>query len=813
MKNKKYLSFLLALALCLSLLPLGALADGEAASEEPVAEEEILMEEEPAPIEEAIEEPAEEPAEEPIEEPVEEPVEEPIEEPAEEPVEEPAEEPVEEPVEEPIEEPAEEPVEELVEEPIEEPVEEPIEEPVEEPIEEPVEEPALDGASGKCGDNLTWTLSGGVLTISGVGEMHNKSRELVYSSLTGMYSYKDVRAPWESYTDEIQSVIISSGVTTIGSQAFYGCKYLTSVTIPASVMKIEDRAFFWCSALASVTIPNSVTELGDYAFYGCRMLTSVTIPAGVTTIGSAPFDNCSGLTSITVASGNTAYASRDGVLFNKAMTELICCPQGKAGAYAVPAGVTSIGDSAFEDCSLLTSVTIPAGVTAIGEDTFYYCSSLTSVSIPASMTMIGDGAFYGCSMLSDVRYAGSESEWNAISIEPNNEPLLDATIHYAPLPAPVLTEAFNSATGVRVSWQALSGAVKYRLLRKNVTLGETQWKKVGETTALTLIDTTAKSSNRYTYTVEAVDSTGETGARDETGRTCTYIAKADITALKAVSGGVSITWTKPAGAKNFRVMRRNDGETKWTTIAVVEGTSYIDTSAPKGGKLWYTVRGVSMDNTVLINSYNGTGWSIFHVSPPVLTEAFNSATGVRVSWQAVTGAAKYRLLRKNVTKGETSWTAVGTTTELTLIDTSAVSSNRYTYTVECIDANGRTCSTTNPTGRTCTYIAMAKITEIKSVSNGMSLTWSKSAGAKNFRVFRKTDGGSWTPIKDLQGTSYVDTTAQKGVKYWYTVRAVTLDGSMYINSYNATGWSCTRQFGLIESREPITGPGKNSFPA
>ena len=156
------------------------------------------------------------------------------------------------------------------------------------------------------------------------------------------------------------------------------------------------------------------------------------------------------------------------------------------------------------------------------------------------------------------------------------------------------------------------------------------------------------------------------------------------------------------------------------------------------------------------------------------------------------GAAKYRLLRKNVTKGETEWTEIGVTADCTLIDTTAKSATRYTYTVECVDGNGRT-SSAQGASRTCTYIAMAKIMSIGSVSTGIKLVWSQPAGAKNFRIFRKTVSGSWTPIKDIQGTSYIDTTAVKGVKYWYTVRAITLDGSMYTNSYNATGWSCTRQ--------------------
>ncbi|MCR5663629.1 MAG: leucine-rich repeat protein [Oscillospiraceae bacterium] len=358
--------------------------------------------------------------------------------------------------------------------------------------------------------------------------------------------------------------------------------------------------------------------------------------------------------------------------------------------------------------------------------------------------------------------------------------------------APVLTEAFNSATGVRVSWKPVHDAVKYQLLRKNLTIGEKQWHVVGETTECTLIDKTVKSASRYTFTVRPINAKGEEGPIDETGRTCTYIAKADITDITVTAEGVSLKWSKPAGAKNFRVMRRVDGVAKWTVLDVVLGTEYLDTTAEKGVKYWYTVRGVSMDNTVLINSYNGTGWSMKPLETPVLTEAFNSATGVRVSWKPNEGAVKYRLLRKNITKNETEWSTIAETTELTFIDTSAVSASRYTYTVECVDSNGRICSAQgNP--RTCTYIAMAKITALGNVSTGVKIVWSKPAGAKNFRVFRKTEGGQWEAIADVQGTNYIDKTAQKGVKYWYTVRAISMDGKMYINSYNSFGWSVTRK--------------------
>ena len=178
----------------------------------------------------------------------------------------------------------------------------------------------------------------------------------------------------------LTSVTIGNRVTSIGIEAFRGCSGLTSVTIPNSVTSIGERAFLSCSGLTSVTIPNRVTRIGDYAFNGCSGLTSVTIPNSVTSIGRSAFYQCTGLTSIDVAADNPNYSSEEGVLFNKDKTTLVAYPGGKQGAYAIPNSVTSIGSSAFNNCSGLTSVTIPSSVTSIGGDAFYRCTGLTSVT-------------------------------------------------------------------------------------------------------------------------------------------------------------------------------------------------------------------------------------------------------------------------------------------------------------------------------------------------------------------------------------------------------------------------------------------------
>ena len=169
------------------------------------------------------------------------------------------------------------------------------------------------------------------------------------------------------------------------------------------VTGIGGQAFEGCTGLANITIPDSVTEIGLEAFSGCTSLTNITIPDSVTKIGSSAFSGCSSLTAIDVEVGNNNYTSVNGVLFNKGKTELICYPAGKTDkSYNIPNSVTSIGYSAFIDCTSITSITIPDSVTSIDSSAFGGCSSLKSITIPNSVTSIGYYAFYGCTSLTSV---------------------------------------------------------------------------------------------------------------------------------------------------------------------------------------------------------------------------------------------------------------------------------------------------------------------------------------------------------------------------------------------------------------------------
>lgn len=305
--------------------------------------------------------------------------------------------------------------------------------------------------SVSCGAYLAWEYDTEtkILTISGTGKMSEFD-----SSSTGML------APWKKAKDakNLEKVLISEGVTTIGDNAFFECDNLISVISSDYVVKpgtksIAACAFYYCQELTGITLPDSMAGIGNRAFEHCSKLTSVTIPSRVTSIGDSVFNICPGLTGISVAEDNPAYCSVNGVLYNKDKTALIRFPQGKqdtrftipngvtsisVGAFAdcssltsvtIPNGVTSIGSEAFSTCSALTSITITDGVTIIDQKTFYDCSGLTSITIPNSVLIIGENAFEGCRTSMKVYYTGSEADWGEV-IGDGKSVLKDTNIYY-----------------------------------------------------------------------------------------------------------------------------------------------------------------------------------------------------------------------------------------------------------------------------------------------------------------------------------------------------------------------------------------------
>lgn len=243
--------------------------------------------------------------------------------------------------------------------------------------------------SGTCGDNLTWDYDSSTytLTISGAGVMDDYYPD----------EYFEMERPWESYINQIKTIVISDGVVSIGCNAFQNCSNVINVIIPDSINKIGESAFGNCNCLTTIIIPNGVTTIGCNAFSDCDKLTSITLPDSVTTIEECAFSG--------TGYYNNGKNWEDNVLYIDSY--LICAKEKISGKYTIKDGTKIISDKAFGVCRSLTSVIIPDTVTAIGESAFNNCWALGSVTIGNGVESIGDYAFFNCDRITNILFPES----------------------------------------------------------------------------------------------------------------------------------------------------------------------------------------------------------------------------------------------------------------------------------------------------------------------------------------------------------------------------------------------------------------------
>ena len=199
--------------------------------------------------------------------------------------------------------------------------------------------------------------------------------------------------------NNLTSVDIPNTVTGyIGMYAFCNCTNLTTITIPNSINEIAGLTFGNCINLKSITLPESIKSISGSAFANCRSLTTINIPKSVTRIGMGPFSGCTNLEVINVDIDNENYASFDGALYNKSLTEMIQCPGAKT-SITFPSTLTTLWNEAMTGCIGFTSVNVPNSVTEIGISTFTGCTNLTSITISKSITKFWPSSFQGCNNL------------------------------------------------------------------------------------------------------------------------------------------------------------------------------------------------------------------------------------------------------------------------------------------------------------------------------------------------------------------------------------------------------------------------------
>ena len=186
---------------------------------------------------------------------------------------------------------------------------------------------------GQCGDNLYWTISDGVLSITGSGAMYDYTAEAL--------------APWYGQLANITTINLPDGLTSIGAWAFYDCDAISSISIPNTVTTIGNEALYHCSSLTSLSIPDAVTTLGYEAFANCTLLANVSLGSSVTSIGGYAFSYCPALAKMTLKS-ETPPTIGD-YIFSNSSAPTCYIPCGTLSAYQSSAWATLVA-SMEEQC-------------------------------------------------------------------------------------------------------------------------------------------------------------------------------------------------------------------------------------------------------------------------------------------------------------------------------------------------------------------------------------------------------------------------------------------------------------------------------
>ena len=234
-----------------------------------------------------------------------------------------------------------------------------------------------------CGDALTWSFdsASGTLVIEGAGPMYD-------------WGNSD-QVPWYGVRDQVTSVVIGEGVTTVGANALFGMRYLASVTLPSTLASIGDNAFANALDLGAIELPAGLASIGEGAFH-MSGLVSIALPDSVTYLGEMAFMSCANLAEVRLSSG-----------------------------------LSEVPSWAFYGCGKLASAEIPEGVGRIGSLAFFDCPNLQRIYIPSTVGWIESQAFSDdVSFTVTIYYGGTSEAWVCAFSAEENPVLMACAIEF-----------------------------------------------------------------------------------------------------------------------------------------------------------------------------------------------------------------------------------------------------------------------------------------------------------------------------------------------------------------------------------------------
>ena len=550
-----------------------------------------------------------------------------------------------------------------------------------------------------------------------------------------------------SYCTNLKNIELSKNLTEIGMGALSHCTSLETIDIPDSVIIMDNIAMAGCSELKSVNIGSNLKTVGGQVFAGCTSLEKVNV-----NLNNKNYTSENGIwydknkTKIILY----PYNKKDSAYTTPTSLKELC--NGYVGSYGIlldnsnlktvtiEKNVAKIDDYAigfvfdFDNYKInkVKDFTVKGYRGTVAEsyakkNSFNFVAldktlqtpsisklENTSGGIKISWNKVSGAYGYrvyqktsnGWKRIKDTTatsYTDSAVSVNQTKtytmrcIDKNGNTVSGYNSKgwskkYTPV-APTISKLENTSGGIKLSWNKVAGVYGYRLYYKTSSGG---WKRFKDTTATSFTDSGVSPNRTETYTIRCIDKNGNTvSGYNSKGWSKKYTPVAPtISKLENTSGGIKLSWNKVAGVYGYRLYYKTSSG-GWKRFKDTTATSFTDSGVSPNRTETYTIRCIDKNGNT-VSGYNSKGWSKKYAPvAPKITKLTNTSKGVSVTWGKAAGVYGYRLYRKYAGG---SWTKVKDTTAASYTDSGAKKGKKVTYTLRCIDKNGKTISGYNATG-------------------------------------------------------------------------------------------------------------------
>lgn len=640
---------------------------------------------------------------------------------------------------------------------------------------------------------------------------------------------------------KLSDVKMPENLTQIGYEAFLNCKGLSEIYIPKSVTKIEDDAFEncdnldtihtsdmdallkvrWgigahpfaypspssgkyvhnryyengklvtealmaadqgymtqfaftnCRDLKRITIPERMYDIGDYQFLNCTSLTHVSIPKEITSISENAFKNCRNLKCITF--GGTAEELEDITIWAEGNSILSKVGWHVNGSCCRPTFTVSQNIHGFPLIKWKSvRCAVAYGIYHSVDNENYYLIDIVDGNEYIDLDAVpGEKNYYAVVGISTYGGTGGTTGFKSVVTKCD---------------APVISVSRDDVSGKPIiSWESVSSAKKYQVYRATSQNGK--YSSVKTVTGTSYTDTTAKPGTTYYYRVHAIGTSSTTKSiASNVVSMLTICAQPVVKAtVNSTTGQPSLSWKKVTGASKYEVYRATEAAGEYQLLATQKAVTFLDTTAVGDTQYYYKVKAISTKAGA--NSTDMTPVAICSaMAQPVITVGNTAEGAPKITWDAVSNAVSYRVIRSTSQKG--TYTEVGTTTETAFVDVTAQTGALYYYKVMAVGKVSESVPSAYKSTRACCESPVIG-SDVQASTGKPMISWNAVEGARKYEIYRAaSENGKYKKIKTVTALVYTDTTAKPGTTYYYKVMAVPASSAAKSIASNIVGIKC-----------------------